>query len=135
MRLWQTLAMAAGSVLRTALWCSVPLNLLGVIVFGSVAIGRPVMPLPLAAPPFYAAQIALIIGLFGAVYAWLALQPIVNRPLLLVGAIGKIGFFALFVAYWLVGDLPGLAVAQAAPDLGLGAVFLWWLWIDPPAGE
>jgi hypothetical protein len=123
---------AGGVVLRTALWCSVPVNLVGVIVFGSVAIGRPVMPLPLAVAPFYAAQLALIIGLFGAVYAWLARQPTVNRPLLLVGAIGKIGFFALFVAYWLVGDLPGLAVAQATPDLGLGAVYLWSLRIGPP---
>lgn len=119
--------MTADRLLRAALGASVALNLLGVVVFGSAALGRPVLALPLPIAPFYAAQLTLTIGLFGAVYAWLLGQRDINRPLLLVGGLGKIGFFALFVAYFVVGDLPGTSVLQAAPDLILGAVFIWWL--------
>ena len=83
----------------------------GVAVFGAAALGLP-SALPLAVPPFYAAQIALVIAIFGGVYAWLARQDVVNRPLLLVGALGKVGFFALAAAYWTAGSLPAAAVSQ-----------------------
>ena len=119
--------MARDHVLRCALWYAVALNMLGVVVFGTAAIGRPVLALPLPLAPFYAAQLTLTIGLFGGVYAWLACQRVVNRPLLLVGAIGKIGFFMVFALYWAAGVLPWMSVTHAAPDLVLGSVFVWWL--------
>jgi len=113
--------------LRVTLGLAAALNLLGTVVFGSAALGRPLMPLTPAPPPFYAAQIALTIALFGGVYAWLAGQRVINRPLLLVGALGKLGFFLLFVAFWLAGDIGQAQVRQATPDLLFGAVFLWYL--------
>jgi hypothetical protein len=77
-------------------------------------------------------RIALVIAIFGGVYAWLARQDVVNRPLLLVGALGKVGFFALAAAYWTAGSLPAAAVSQGVPDLVLGALFLWWLAASAP---
>jgi len=118
--------MTRDRVIRGALWASVPLNLLGVLLFAPPALGYGADSLPIPAPRFYAAQIALTIALFGGVYAWLARQPRIDRPLVVVGALGKLGFFALFVAYWAAGDLPGSVVPQAAPDLALALVFLWW---------
>ena len=118
--------MTRNTIIRTALWVSVALNLLGVSVFLPAAMGRDSALLPIPGPPFYAAQVALVIGLFCGVYLWLARQPVINRPLLVVGALGKLGFFASTVVYWAVGDLPAAVVPQSSPDLVLAVVFLWW---------
>jgi hypothetical protein len=117
---------APDRVIRAALWSSVALNLLGVAVFLPAALGRASALLPVPAPRFYAGQVGLTIALFCGVYGWLARQPAISRPLVVVGALGKLGFFLLFVAYWAAGDLPLAAVLQATPDLLLAAVFLWW---------
>lgn len=118
-------------VIRTALWFSVALNLLGVAIFLPAAMGRYSSLLPIPGPPFYTAQVALVIGLFCGVYAWLARQRVINRELLLVGALGKLGFFASTVIYWAVGDLPASVVPQSSPDLILACVFLWWALTEP----
>jgi hypothetical protein len=117
----------ADRTIRIALWCSVALNFFGLLVFGSGAIGRPSPLLAVPIAPFYAAQLTLMIGLFGAAYAWLALQPTIDVPLLVFGAVGKIAFFSLFVLFWILGDLTWQTAAEASPDLLLGLVYLWWV--------
>ena len=111
---------------RAALWASVALNLLGVAVFAPAALGSASPMLPIPAPRFYAAQVGFTIALFGCVYGWMALQTRINAPLLVVGGLGKLGFFALTAAYWAAGDLPFSAVPSATPDLVLAIIFLWW---------
>lgn len=122
--------MSRNIIIRGALWFSVALNLLGVYVFVPAAMGRESAMLPIPGPPFYIAQVALVIGLFCGVYAWLALQTEINRPLLIVGALGKLGFFGSTVIYWLTGDLPAAVVPQSSPDLVLALIFLWWTWTE-----
>lgn len=137
MRLCHTPGVTADRAIRVALWCSVALNLLGAALFGAAAVGYPPALVPLTIAPFYAAQLALSIGIFAGVYGWLACQRVIDRPLLFVGALGKLGFFALFIVYCAAGDLPSSSVAQASPDFVLGAVYLWWLRVTagtaPPA--
>jgi hypothetical protein len=118
--------MSRDRLIRSALWASVVLNVIGLVVFVPPALGFAPEMLPIPAPRFYIAQVAATIALFGGVFAWLALQPRIDRPLLVVGAIGKLGFFAVAVAYWMAGDLPASAVPQATPDLVLALIFLWW---------
>jgi hypothetical protein len=118
--------MTPDRVIRVALWSSVALNILGVFVFLPAAIGNAAPLLPIHAPRLYAAQIGLTIGLFCGVYAWLARQPHINRPLVIVGALGKLGFFLLFVLYAALGDFSWGAAANATPDLILATIFLWW---------
>ncbi len=101
-----------------------PVNILGLGLFGAAAPGQTVELLPVAIPPLYAAQLAWVIGLFAGAYAWLAMQTTISQPLLLVGGLGKLGFFALFVVYWANGSLPAFAVATALPDMALGAIFV-----------
>ncbi len=116
--------MTRDRVIRVALWGTVVLNALGVYVFGLAACGLPSPLLPIEVPPFFAAQLAFVIGLFGGVYAWLALQAEINRPLLLVGALGKLGFFAVVVVYAVLGEVPVGMVWSALPDLVFGGLFL-----------
>jgi hypothetical protein len=118
--------MSRDRVLRSALWATVALNVLGVVVFAPPALGYPSPFLPIAVPPYFAAQIGFTIALFGGVYAWLALQPQFNRALVIVGGLGKLGFFSLTVAYWLAGAVPLGMALNATPDLLFAAIFLWW---------
>ena len=113
--------------IRGVLWAAAALNLVGVLIFGTAALDTGSGALPIPVPRFYAAQIALTIGLFGGVYAYLARQRDINRELVVVGALGKIGFFAVTFLYWAAGDLPASAVPQAIPDLVLAAIFIWWV--------
>lgn len=112
-------------LLRRALWASVALNALGVAVFAPLALGRtsPLLPVPMS--PFLAGQLAWVIALFGGVYLWMARQPDITRPLLTVGGLGKLGFFALAVVYAIAGEVPSRVAVSALPDLVLGGVFLW----------
>ena len=118
--------MSRDRVLRTALWGAVALNALGVVVFALPALGYPSPLLPIAVPPFFAAQIGFTIALFGGVYAWLALQPQFNRALVVVGGLGKLGFFALTVACSVAGVVPVEMALNAMPDLLFAGIFLWW---------
>ena len=113
--------------IRGVLWAAAALNLVGVLIFGTAALDTGSGALPIPVPRFYAAQIALTIGLFGGVYAYLAGQLDINLELVVVGALGKIGFFSVTVLYWAAGDLPASAVPQAIPDLVLAAIFIWWV--------
>lgn len=113
-------------VLRIALWATVALNALGVFIFAPLALGHPSPLMPIAVPPYFAAQIGFTIALFGGVYAWLAMQREFNRALVIVGGLGKLGFFLLTLAYALAGDLPMSTAAQATPDLVFASIFLWW---------
>ena len=121
-----TQAARADRVIRGALWATVALNALGVVVFALPALGYRSSLLPVEVPRYFAAQICLTIGLFGGVYAWLAVQPAINRPLLVVGGLGKLGFFALTLIYAIAGDVPFGMALNATPDLLLAATFFWW---------
>jgi hypothetical protein len=110
--------------LRAALWCSVVVNALGVVVIAPLAVGRPSPLLPVAVSPFLAGQLGFVVLLFGGVYGWLARQSTVHRPLLFVGALGKLGFFSIAIAYSISGIVPARVALSALPDLVLGALFL-----------
>lgn len=112
--------------IRLALWLTVALNAFGAVIFGQVALGGSSAFLPVAMPRFAAAQIGWVIAVFGVVYAWQALEPRINRGLLAIGGIGKLGFFLLTLAYALAGDVPTEMAANAAPDLLFGVFFLAW---------
>ncbi|MBK9549450.1 MAG: hypothetical protein IPO52_10200 [Gemmatimonadetes bacterium] len=47
-------------------------------------------------------------------------------PLIVVGGLGKLGFFGLTLAYALAGDLPRSMALNATPDLILAGIFLLW---------
>src|SRR5687767_13302266 len=49
-------------IIRGALWLSVAVNVLGVVVFLPPALGIPSVLLPLSAPRFYLAQIVYVIA-------------------------------------------------------------------------
>jgi hypothetical protein len=120
----------ADRILRGALWASVPYNVLGAVSLAFPEALAGLAPLPPATPRFYAVQLALVVLLFAGVYAWLARSAVIDRPLLAVGALGKLAFFAGCAAFWLAGQADALVPLTATGDLALALVFLGWLRAD-----
>jgi len=118
-------------VMRRALWASVFFNLAGAVGFAFPgSLGR-LAGLPAPVPHVYSATLAFLVALFGGTYAWLARQPRIDRPIVAFCAIGKAGFFAVVLACWLLGEMPGFALVGAAGDLLFAGVFAWWLLAEP----
>lgn len=114
-------------VLRRALWATAGFNALGALAFGWPATFGQLAGLPAEAPVVYRAALGFLVALLGATYAWLALQPRIDRPLIGFAMFGKAGFFVVVVLCWLAGEAPLLGVVTAAGDLAFAALFAWWL--------
>jgi hypothetical protein len=114
--------------LRRVLWSTAVLNLgaAAVFTFPDWLPGR-ILGLPVSVPLLYRVLVGLFVALFGGAYAWLALQPTIDRPLVAIGAIGKAGAFGSALLCWLLGATTGLVAALLSADLLLAGIFAWWL--------
>ena len=83
--------------------------------------------LPTGGSLFYRWLLVLFVALFGRAYGWLALQPVIVRPLVGLAAIGKIGVFIVAIACWSSGEIPATTLPPAVGDLAFAGVFVWWL--------
>ncbi len=120
--------MQAVDLVRWSLWASFPFNLVAAyaLAWPSSVVGR-LMGLPEQVDPIYAALCGSMIAGFGFVYAWLAIQPKLDQPLLWLGAIGKAGVFVLAFTLWLSQSGPGATVVVACGDLAFATLWFWWL--------
>jgi hypothetical protein len=119
--------MTRDDLMRRVLWTSALFNLGGALLFlFPASLGR-LAGLPAPVPLAYAALLALFIVLFAGAYAWLALQPHFDRPLVAFAAIGKAAAFTVVLACWLAGAVEGRAVLAITGDLVFAAIFAWWL--------
>jgi len=115
-------------VIHRVLWVAAGFNVVGAYLFAHPAspLGQ-LAGLPSEVPVVYRGLVSLFVLLFGGTYAWLASQPIISRPLLALGAIGKASAFALVFGLWLLSEAPTRSVLLISGDLGFAAVFAWWL--------
>lgn len=114
-------------LLRRALWASAFFNAGGALIFFFPAsIGR-LAQVPLPAPILYSWFCGAVISIFAVIYAWLARQGAPNREFVLVGAIGKLAFFAVSVASWLSHESSARIFTIASVDLVLAMAFLYCL--------
>ena len=113
---------------RRILWLSAFANLSGALLFALPAssLGQ-LAGLPAAVPLLYRAFVALFVLIFGGLYAWLAVQPVIHRPMVALAAIGKGSAFALVLLLWLAGAASVMSVALLSADLALAALYLAWL--------
>jgi hypothetical protein len=113
---------------RFSLWLAFAFNLLAAAVFAMPAstLGQWV-GLPASVNPIYSVMVAFFVALFGCAYAWLARRPVIDRPLLGLGCIGKTGAFLIAASLWSSGEVSGLLFAVALGDLAFAAVWFAWL--------
>jgi hypothetical protein len=114
-------------LLRRVLWLTAVANTVVAFVFAFPAsLGRPV-DLPVPVPTLYSLFVGLFILLFGGAYAWLALQPRINRPLVAFGAVGKTGAVLVVLLAWFLGSASTPLLMLISGDLVLAAIFAAWL--------
>ena len=114
--------------MRTALFATTAMNLLGAAVFlPAAAPVRAFVGLPPDAHPLYLAVIALFIALFGVGYLWAALANRPERVFIGMAAIGKLSFVSLLVGFWAAGEISVRAPLAAVGDVVFGVMFLVWL--------
>jgi hypothetical protein len=113
--------------MRGALIASSLFNLGGALVFAFPDSLGQFAGLPTPVPHVYTALLAFFVILFGVGYAWLAWQPIIQRPLVAFSAAGKTGVFAVILVFWILGDAPGRGALMSIGDLIFAAIFTWWL--------
>jgi ABC-type branched-subunit amino acid transport system permease subunit len=120
--------MTPDKIIRMTLWTSVPFNFVAAYSFAFPAsFSGQMMGLPFEAPAVYSVLLAWLVALFGAVYGWLAMQTKIDRPIVTMAAIGKVGVFVLAALLWLSGQVQGKTVFVVSGDLIFGCVFFWWL--------
>ena len=119
---------------RATLLLSAPFNLVAAcgLLFPASSLGQ-LIGLPSPVPVVYSAILAYMVLIFGGVYAWLALQDSINRPLLAVGVIGKLGVFAICLGLWLMSQADVATVLVSSVDLALGLLWLSYLLETPPS--
>lgn len=115
------------ALMRRALHATSVLNVGGALMFAFPDSVGKLGGLPSGVPHLYSWFLGYMVLLFGATYAWMARQAVINRPLVVFSALGKSGFFAVASLCFLVGELPFLTLVTAAGDLVFAAIFVWWL--------
>ena len=120
--------MSREHVLRPALWTAAFFNLAGAVPFAfpGSSLGQ-FAGLPTDVPVVYRAMTALFVLLFAGAYAWLAMQPAINRPFVAFGAIGKAAAFIMVVVLWLNGAVAAGGVLAMVGDILLALLFAWCL--------
>jgi hypothetical protein len=114
--------------MRTALWVSASFNL-GAAFFFAFPSSWPgqLVGLPAIAPPVYRGVLAVFEALFGGAYVWLARRPVIDRPLVALGAMAKASAVTLIFILGAVGEVSGRFVLASSGDLVLAGIFAWWL--------
>ena len=120
--------MIRDTVLRRTFGVSVFYNLGGafLLAWPSSPIGQ-MLGLPQSLPLLYCGVTALFIVLFAGAYAWLAVQSVIDRPLVVISMLGKASFFVLILGLWLLSEISGRMVLVASGDVVFAGIFAWWL--------
>lgn len=115
-------------VMRRALQLTTVFNFVAAfaLAFPGSALGQ-FMGFPPAAPLIYLAMASGAVALFGFAYGWLSVQPVIDRPLVVLSTVGKLIAFASVAVIALLGDMPMRSAVLASPDLMFAAIFIWWL--------
>ena len=116
------------SFIRATLWLACPFNLLAAYIVAMPGgwLGQ-LYGLPPDVPALYAALAAMFIALFGGAYLWLAVSETLHRPLLGLGAVGKLLAFLLASGLWAVDAAPPAIALTSIGDLAFALLWLGWL--------
>lgn len=120
--------MAGRRSLDVTLWIAASFNLGAAALLAFPESLGQLIGLPADVPLVYSVLTGLFVLLFGASYAWMALQPAIVRPLLAFGAIGKTAAFVAAVLLWCLDAIPLPILLAGIGDLVFAALFVRWLW-------
>ncbi len=114
--------------MRIVLSAAAVLNGLGAFIFTPAGTElRQFSGLSLEGHPFYLWISGSFILIFGFAYLWAGMTGRADPLFIAVGAAGKLAFFGLTVAYWILGELPVNVPRAAVSDFILALIFIFWL--------
>ena len=123
----------AEQLVRFSLWVTAPLNLVAGFSFAVPAnpMGQ-LIRLPQQEPSIYTLMSGGMVALFGIVYFWLARQEVLFKPVLGIGAAGKLMAVLIAISLFLKGDLPLVPALLISGDLLF--VLLWGYYLFEETG-
>ncbi|MBL8519256.1 MAG: hypothetical protein JNK75_01165 [Betaproteobacteria bacterium] len=110
--------------MRTTLWLAAAFNAFASLMLAFPGTIGSFTGLPAEGPLIYRWLMVLFVALFGAAYAWMAMQPTLCRPLLTMAVVGKTGVFVVSIVCWQLGDIPLKALPPAVIDLIFAGAFV-----------
>ena len=114
--------------LRITLVIAALMTALGAWIFASPGSGLGQQyDLPAEVPVLYRALVSFILAVFAGMYAWMAAQATLIRPLLWIGVIGKGGAFITALALFASGQVSTGTVSMLVGDGVLSAIWAVWL--------
>lgn len=114
-------------VMRPALVVGAIFNLVAAAIFlFPDSLGR-MADLPRSGAVYHSWLIAVFIVIFAGLYLWLSRRPVIDRQMIVLAVVGKMGVFLVSVACLLLGELSLKAFAPAAGDFLFVLLFVWWL--------
>src|SRR5215813_4911977 len=114
-------------LMRGALIASAVMNTGAALIFAFPDSLGQLAGLPTPVPHIYTTLLAVFVMLFGIAYAWLARQPIIDRPLVAFSALGKAAVFSTILVFWILGYLRTRNVLAAIGDFIFAAIYACWL--------
>lgn len=114
--------------LTRCLYLSVVYNAMGAVGLALPQVFYPILGLPVPNHPAYQAVTVLTVALFGLGYFLQARAEKRDRTFLIIAALGKAGFFGIFLVSWIASLVPWSAPLVMVGDLLFALVFVRWLW-------
>lgn len=122
--------MSRDQIMRPALVVGAIFNLAAAAIFlFPDTLGR-TADLPRSGAVYQSWLIAVFIVIFAGLYLWLARRPVIDRQMIVLAVIGKLGVFLVSATCLLRGELSLKAFAPAAGDFLFVLLFVWWL-VEP----
>ena len=114
--------------LRLTLVVAALMTAFGAYIFASPGSGfGQQYDLPANAPVVYRALVGLMLIVFAGMYAWMATQEVLLRPLLWLGVIGKGGAFLTALSLFALGLISAGPVSMLVGDGVLSVTWAVWL--------
>ena len=120
-------SMNDSKIMRRVLWVGAAFNALVALMLIFPSTLGALAALPPVGSVYYLWMLTFFVLLFSATYAWLALEPTISRPVVVLSAVGKTGAFIIALVCFLRGDILFRTFAVSIGDLAFAVYFFLWL--------
>ncbi len=119
--------MINSKVMRRVLWAGAAFNALVALMLMFPSTLGALAALPSVGSIYYRWMLTFFVLLFSATYAWLALEPTISRPIVILSAVGKTGAFIIALVCLARGDILLRTFSVSIGDLAFAIYFFLWL--------
>ncbi len=114
-------------IMRRVLWVGMVFNALVALMLMFPSTLGALAALPPVGSVFYRWMLTFFVVLFSATYGWLAVEPTICRPLVVLAAVGKTGAFIVALVCLIRGDILLRTFSISVGDLAFAIYFYLWL--------